>query len=103
MWAMGYVFENEPKNSDLEKIFPDGISPNEKEGHFFLSQIIKGGNWGRYLSKSSKNAFLNKLSMNTRYLMHYPSEFLWFPVWKLYKYYWIKKYNLICTNISLND
>ena len=61
--------------------------PHEKEGKFLLSEILEGGNFGKYESrldalegaKGHFKRFLIVESFNLRLLRHYPSEIMWRP------------------------
>lgn len=63
--------------------------PNEKEGHFLLSEIMQTGNFGQGDIRYKGNS---KLKMMTRHgihlLIHYPSEVIWTPVWLVYHKIW---------------
>ncbi len=71
---------------------------NVSEGEFLLCEILRGGNFGRYDERNQwfkkgqrlkKNLFTIKRSL--RYLIHYPSEVLWIPFWKIWHYQWRKR------------
>lgn len=68
--------------------------PNEKEGRWLLDDIMKYGNLGgrrKNWIKSSTNPFIRFRKMfvaNLRLLIHYPSEAIWFPLFKLWHYPW---------------
>lgn len=72
--------------------------PNQKEGVFLLSEIMRGGNFGQYdernkwygVNQRLKRGFFN-VKRNMRYLAHYPSEVLWIPAWKVWHWCWRKK------------
>ena len=74
--------------------------PDEREGRFFLDEIMKAGNFGhhdaRYLYKGSgketrQHYFFRKQRRNFRFLTHYPSEVLWHPVFRIWQYFWRRK------------
>lgn len=72
-------------------------APNEKEGSFLLSEIMRGGNFGRYDERNkwfAKNQRIGRglfnLKRNLRYMTHYPSEVLWIPIWKVWHWCWRK-------------
>lgn len=76
------------------------VEPNEREGRFFLDEIMEAGNFGhhdrRYLYKGSdkesrKHYFFRKQRRNSRFLTHYPSEVLWHPVFRIWQYFWRRK------------
>lgn len=71
--------------------------PNAEEGEFLLSEIMRGGNFGHYDDRniyvSDENRFLrglNNAKRNMRFLMRYPSEVLWMPLWKTWHWCWRK-------------
>lgn len=61
--------------------------PNEKEGRFLLSEIMTGGNFGKYgkdgvmesHAKGKVAFFMARIKRNWRLLVHYPSEIIWSP------------------------
>lgn len=73
-------------------------SANEKEGEFLLEEIMRGGNFGHY---DDRNSNLPKsmrwlrgwwtVKRMARYAIHYPSESLAMPFWKIRHYLWRKK------------
>lgn len=71
--------------------------PNVEEGEFLLSEIMRGGNFGHFDDRniyvSDENRLLrglNNTKRNMRFLMRYPSEVLWMPVWKTWHWGWRK-------------
>lgn len=71
--------------------------PNAEEGQFLLSEIMRGGNFGRYDDRNEYFPVDNKIQrgfLNTKrnlcYLKHYPSEVLWMPLWKMWHWCWRK-------------
>lgn len=75
---------------------------NPAEGEFLLQEIMRGGNFGHY---DDRNSNLPKgmrwhrgwwsMKRMVRYSMHYPSESLSMPVWKLKHYIWRKQKGFI--------
>lgn len=67
------------------------------EGDFLLSEILRGGNFGKYDDRNVyvaddetlKRGF-NNLKRNLRFLRSYPSEVLWAPAWKVWHWCWRK-------------
>lgn len=87
MWVLQYVFV-------LERQFMI-CEPNEKEGRFLLSEILKAGNFGHYDERNKVSRDDNevcrvwkRLFHYTRLLKHYPTEFLWIPVSYFYIRVW---------------
>lgn len=71
--------------------------PNVEEGEFLLSEIMRGGNFGHFDDRniyvSDENRFLrglNNAKRNMRFLMRYPSEVVWMPLWKTWHWCWRK-------------
>ena len=69
-----------------------------EEGEFLLADILAGGNFGKHdvrteyygLDERWKRGWF-AIRHNMRYLMHYPSEVLAIPIWKVKHYLWRKK------------
>ncbi len=71
--------------------------PNVEEGEFLLLEIMRGGNFGHFDDRniyvSDENRFLrglNNAKRNTRFLIRYPSEVVWMPLWKTWHWFWRK-------------
>lgn len=71
--------------------------PNDIEGDFLLSEILRGGNFGKYddrnvcVSDDKKiRRGLNNLKRNLRFVQSYPSEVFWAPAWKVWHWCWRK-------------
>lgn len=72
-------------------------APDRKEGAFLLEEIMRGGNFGQYddrnkwydVNQRLKRSLFNA-KRNMRYLIHYPSEVLWIPAWKIWHWCWRK-------------
>lgn len=103
-WVMQEVFigHNRDKGTILE--FSEGIllfyhffPPTPNEGSFLLSEIMKGGNFGKYdtrIRHSHKSLFASgvaSIKRNIKFLRHYYSEIIWMPYWKLWHWRWRKR------------
>lgn len=71
--------------------------PNVEEGEFLLLEIMRGGNFGHFDDRniyvSDENRFLrglNNAKRNMRFLIRYPSEVVWMPLWKTWHWFWRK-------------
>ena len=71
--------------------------PDEKEGCFLLSEIMRAGNFGRYDTRNRHGKdetawgrLVRKMRRNWHFVMHYPSEVLWSPAWKAWHWVWRK-------------
>jgi len=91
MWLMSEVL-NVPK----EKIF---VEPDEQEGRFILSEIMQAGNFGKYDKRiaqsqhsSTAGTFYLRTKHRTRFLTRYPSEILWDIPFRLYHWWWRKRF-----------
>lgn len=93
MWVMKEVFGLEEQYMVCE--------PNEKEGRFLLSEIMTGGNFGKYgkdgvmegHAKGKVTFFVARMKRNWRFLLQYPSEIIWSPYAMLSHYYWKRSMN----------
>ena len=91
MWVLQEVFYLES-----EKMI---CCPNEKEGRFFLDEIMTGGNFGQYGNddvmrqhgRGNVAFFMARMKRNVRFFKHYPSEILWSPLGMLAHKYWKHK------------
>ena len=73
-------------------------TPNEKEGKFLLSEIMQGGNFGKYDKRIKRvegsymkvqcNHAFEKWKHNLRLIAHYPEEVLWEPAFRMYHWIW---------------
>lgn len=71
--------------------------PIVAEGEFLLSEILRGGNFGKF---DDRNVYVpndnkiekgfNNWKRNLRFLKYYPSEVMWMPVWKVWHWSWRK-------------
>lgn len=71
--------------------------PNEKEGRWLLSEILRAGNFGHYDDRISIpenetkiHSFFRITRQNMRLLGHYPEETLWNPAYRAWHYGWRK-------------
>ncbi|HCY74231.1 MAG TPA: hypothetical protein DHU75_09325 [Rikenellaceae bacterium] len=63
--------------------------PNDKEGHFILSEIMKTGNFGQDDTRYKGNSKLKMMARRSVHLLiHYPSEVVWTPIWLVYHKIW---------------
>lgn len=70
---------------------------NEKEGKILLSEILRGGDFGKYDDRinfvpddQKWKRGLNSLKRDIRFITHYPGEVLWMPLWKAWHWGWRK-------------
>lgn len=70
------------------------ISPvDERRGRLLLSEMMRGGNFGRYDSRSPRHggplrSNLKRLSRDARLIRYFPSECLWEPVFRVWHFFW---------------
>ena len=70
--------------------------PLQKEGEFFLNEIMLAGNFGHYDERNKHhqsrwmNGFQN-VKRNLRFVSRYPQEVCWMPAWKIWHWCWRKK------------
>lgn len=91
MWVLQEVFYLKS-----EKMI---CSPNEKEGRFFLDEIMTGGNFGQYGNDDVMRQhgmgnvafFMARMKRNIRFIKHYPNEILWSPFVMVTHKYWKHK------------
>lgn len=88
MWVMKEVFA-----------LPDRFllcEPDEKEGRFFLNEIMYTGNMGyedtrfRWGQRSAFGRFVESQKRNLHLVTHYPHEICWSPLYNLSRFVWIK-------------
>lgn len=91
MWIMKVCY-----NIDDSKLL---CSPNKKEGLFLLNEFWCGGSFGRYDNRHQINHSggtiilgLSQLKRNLSFVFHYPNEVLWSPFWKIWHFFWMKRY-----------
>lgn len=87
MWIMGYVF-----GLEREKML---CEPDEKEGRYILNEVMQNGNMGHHdhrIKRVSKNSKIQSVAASIQHTWHiathYPSEFLWTPIWIVWHYVW---------------
>lgn len=87
MWIMGYVLGLEKERMLCE--------PDEKEGMYILNEVMQNGNMGHHdqrIKRVSKNAKIQSVAVSLQHTwhlaIHYPSEFLWTPIWIVWHYVW---------------
>lgn len=92
MWLMGEVFF----------LSEDRMlcSPDEDGGKFFLEEVMKAGNFGKYDERNTvkdTDSVIKRAAGRTgrlvKFLRYYPKEVLWAPVFKAWQYFWKKKNN----------
>ena len=72
--------------------------PNVSEGEFLLREIMRGGNFGKYDDRNIyvsdtqrwKRGYYN-LKRNLRFIVRYPGEVMFIPLWKVWHWCWRKK------------
>lgn len=87
MWIMQETFGMEPAKVIL--------APDEKEGRFLLSEIMKSGNFGHDDGRVGNRAEMNRwqrLTWGTKWALrligHYPREVMWHPIYRISQYIW---------------
>lgn len=86
MWVMRFVF-----GLEYEKLI---CEPSENEGRFLLNEVMQNGNFGQHdtrikrIGKGKCGVLFRNLQHNGHMFSHYPSEFIWQPIWLLYHYLW---------------
>ena len=78
-------------------------APDEREGRFLLNEIMLAGNFGHYderlqheQGESALHWGLRKVKRNFRFVVCYPSEVLWSPLFKLWHWFWRKRWSRGC-------
>ena len=90
MYVMREVFALEPQCM---------IAPvDEKRGKIILSEILKGGNFGKYDADNIKannrlRKNIQRIKRDFRMMQYFPSECLWEPVFRIYHFFWRMRYN----------
>lgn len=89
MWVL-----HEELHLGKEKMF---VQPDEQEGRFILSEILKAGNFGKFdkridhsLSGSVEGKFYLRTKHRARFVFRYPSEIIWDIPFRLYHWFWRK-------------
>ena len=98
MWIMGYVF-----GLEREKML---YEPDEKEGRYILNEVMQNGNMGHHdhrIKQISKNTRVQTVAASIQHtwhlVTHYPSEFLWSPVWIAWHFCW-KRFKVLIGNMG---
>lgn len=91
MWVLEHVFGLEREYMLCE--------PDEKEGRFFLNEIMLTGNFGHGDSRYTGHSKVKRMTKHGLHLlMRYPSEVIWTPIWLVYHKVWryrkSKRYNI---------
>lgn len=70
--------------------------PDPKEGEFLLKEIMIAGNFGRHDERLNRMrarglfaGFWMHVKRNMHFIMHYPSEVMWCPLWKVWHQLWL--------------
>lgn len=72
------------------------VAPNEEDGRFLLDEIMRGGNFGKYDDKQTRDSshylssFLGGVLWNFRFLRFNPFDWFWSPLWRVYYFAWRK-------------
>lgn len=87
--AMAYVLQ---ELFDIDRSL-NICEPSRKYGEQFLKEIFRGGNFGKYDSRNKNVStaaapvrFYRRMKRLFPFLLAYPSEVLWAPVFKIYQY-----------------
>lgn len=71
------------------------VKPSPSYGRKLLSEVMRAGNFGKYddrinrkENETSWQKFWRKVTRNFTFLMDYPSEVVWSPVFKIWHYFW---------------
>lgn len=94
LWLIWHVFEGENPDSFLVTPNSSFLTPNPKEGRFLLNEVMQNGNFGHHDERVKKvgSGKMSELWRNVQHnwhlASHYPSEFLWQPVWLAYHFFW---------------
>lgn len=100
MWVLAKVFETvemeeEGENEKIERLPWMICEPDEPEGRFLLSEIMRAGNFGKYDDRikhggGTVHHAWEKLKHNYRLIGHYPEEAISEPCFRLYHWFWRK-------------
>lgn len=68
------------------------IAPiDEQRGQTLLTEIIRGGNFGRFsglTQHSTASKYFLKIARNMHFVKEYPAEALWEPVFRTWHFFW---------------
>lgn len=71
------------------------VKPSPSYGRKLLSEVMRAGNFGKYDDRINRKEnetpwqkFWRKVTRNFTFLMDYPSEVVWSPVFKIWHYFW---------------
>lgn len=74
------------------------VAPYEEDGRFLLEEIMRGGNFGKYDNKQTRDSshylssFLGGVVWNLRFLRFNPFDWFWSPMWRVYYFAWRKSH-----------
>ena len=74
------------------------VAPDRRLGRQLLREVVEGGNFGHHDERmGSGSAFgmqrnVNRLLRDVRFLVYYPSECLWEPVFRVWHYFWRRRH-----------
>lgn len=74
------------------------VPVDERRGRFLLNEILLSGNFG-YFDKRLENSHsqwsrnVQRLKRDARFLLYFPSECLWEPVFRWYHFFWRLRYH----------
>lgn len=74
------------------------VGKDEKLGMVLLEEVLRGGNFGQYDEANIKadnqmKKNWQRLRRDVRMVRYFPSECMWEPLFRVYHYFWRKKYN----------
>ena len=74
------------------------VPVDEKRGKIILSEILKGGNFGKYDADNIKannrlRKNIQRIKRDFRMMQYFTSECLWEPVFRIYHFFWRMRYN----------
>lgn len=96
MWVIGYVFDADPNSPSFRSGLGDSFEPNEREGRFFLIEVMLTGNMGhgdaryRWGQNTPFRRFVAAQKRNLHLAIHYPQEVLWSPLFNIWRFFWLK-------------
>lgn len=87
MWILGYVFDM-PMDRNL-------VERNENKGKLILSEVLNGGNFGKYdfkygglTKKNIINKYFTKVYRSLCLAKEFPSEALCEPIYRTWHFFW---------------